>query len=394
MANQATDAFIRQHADEDVRQLALRGTKDPEVDLAYALDQISGRQKARTKLPSWAAIDQIVYPSHLSMEQCSSEYTAMYKKKIVERITREQKLFVDLTGGFGVDFSFIAALFQQAVYVERQETLCSVSSHNFHVLGLAQAQVCCGDGVDYLTTLNHADVVMIDPARRDEHGGRTFAIADCTPNILESLNMLLEKSEYTLVKLSPMLDWQKAVEDIGEQWVREVHIVSVDNECKELLLVLSKHVSPLKVFCVNDEDYFEYLCHHEADSDSFCESVCGRYLYEPNASIMKGGCFHQIEQQFPVRQLAPNSHLFLSDEKLAYFPGRAFEVLDTTSMNKRELKEKLRSIRQANIAVRNFPLSVAELRKRLRLSDGGEDFLFASTTAEKAHIIFICRKIH
>ena len=238
MANQSTDAFIRQHAGEDVRQLALRGTKDPEVDLSYALDQIAGRQKARTKLPSWAVMDQIVYPSHLSMEQCSSEYTARYKKKIVERLTGERKLFVDLTGGFGVDFAFIATLFQQAVYVERQEALCSLSSHNFRVLGLTQAQTRCGDGMDYLTTVSHADVIMIDPARRDEHGGRTFAIADCTPNILESLNQLLEKSDYTLVKLSPMLDWQKAVEDIGEQWVREVHIVSVGNECKELLLVL------------------------------------------------------------------------------------------------------------------------------------------------------------
>ena len=228
----ATDAFIRQHAGEDVRQLALRGTKDPEVDLSYALDQIAGRQKARTKLPSWAKIDEIVYPSHLSMEQCSSEYTALYKKKIVERLIGERQLFVDLTGGFGVDFAFIATLFQQAVYVERQEALCSLSSHNFRVLGLTQAQTRCGDGMDYLTTVSHADVIMIDPARRDEHGGRTFAITDCTPNILESLNQLLEKSDYTLVKLSPMLDWQKAVEDIGEQWVREVHIVSVGNECK------------------------------------------------------------------------------------------------------------------------------------------------------------------
>lgn len=394
MANQSTDAFIRQHAGEDVRQLALRGTKDPEVDLSYALDQIAGRQKARTKLPSWAKIAEIVYPPHLSMEQCSSEYTAWYKKKIVERLTGKRQLFVDLTGGFGVDFAFIATLFQQAVYVERQEALCSLSSHNFRVLGLTQAQTRCGDGMDYLTTVSHADVIMIDPARRDEHGGRTFAITDCTPNILESLNQLLEKSHYTLVKLSPMLDWQKAVEDIGEQWVREVHIVSVGNECKELLLVLSKQVSSLKVFCVNDEDCFEYMYHHDTSDDVVVASLGGRYLYEPNASIMKGGCFQQIEQQFPVRQLAPNSHLFLSDEKLAHFPGRAFEVLDTTSMNKRELKEKLQPMRQANIAVRNFPLSVAELRKRLRITDGGEDFLFASTTAEKTHIIFICRKIH
>lgn len=394
MRNLATDEFIRQHADEDVRQLALRGAKDPEVDLSYALDQIAGRQKARTKLPSWASLEGIVYPPHLSMEQCSSESTALYKARLVQGIVKHRNLFVDLTGGFGVDFATIARGFQQAVYVERQESLCSISSHNMRVLGLTQAEVVCGDGTDYLTRISHADLIMIDPARRDDHGGRTFAIADCTPNLLEIREALLEKATYVLVKLSPMLDWRKAVEDIGRQWVREVHIVSVGNECKELLLVLSTATSQLRVVCVNDGDEFSFVEEDSPKGSSCGKAVDVKFLYEPNASIMKAGCFRRIAEHFHLVQLDVNSHLFLSDTLMEHFPGRVFEVTATTGMNKRELKKKLQGVSRANITVRNFPQTVAELRKRLKVADGGDCFLFASTTAEKAHIIFICRKIY
>lgn len=394
MRNQATDEFIRQHAHEDVRQLALRGAKDPEVDLSYALDQIAGRQKARTKLPSWSLLDGIVYPPHLSMEQCSSESTALYKARLVQRIVNHRDLFVDLTGGFGVDFSFIARGFQHAVYVERQDSLCSIASHNIRVLGLTQAEVVCGDSTDYLIEMCRADFIMIDPARRDDHGGRTFATADCTPNLLDIRELLLEKATYVLVKLSPMLDWRKAVDDIGRQWVMEVHVVSVGNECKELLLVLSTATSPLRVVCVNDDDEFSFEDDDIPMGCSYGKAIHMRYLYEPNASIMKVGCFRQIAEHFHLVQLDDNSHLFLSDALMEHFPGRVFEVTATTGMNKRELKEKLQGISRANITVRNFPLTVAELRKRLKVADGGDCFLFASTTVEKAHIIFICRKIY
>ena len=191
MKNQATLDFIREHADDDVRQLALRGSKMSEVDLSYALEQIAGRQKAHTKLPSWASIDGIVYPPHLSMEQCSSELTARYKASIAGK----GALFVDLTAGFGVDMAFIAQGFQKAVHVERQPQLCAISSENYNVLGLNHIEVVCGDGVEYLHTMNHADLLFIDPARRDEHGGRTYGIADCTPNILEMLDEMLEPEE-------------------------------------------------------------------------------------------------------------------------------------------------------------------------------------------------------
>ncbi len=382
--NQSTLDYIRQHADEDVRQLALRGHKCLDVDLQYALEQIAGRQKARTKLPSWAAIDGIVYPPHLSMEQCSSEATARYKASIAGK----GALFVDLTAGFGVDMALISQGFQKAVHVERQPQLCAISSENFRLLGLNHIEVVCGDGVAYLHTMRHADLLFIDPARRDVHGGRTYDISDCTPNVLEILDEMLEKADRVMIKLSPMLDWRKAVADLGK--VNEVHIISVDNECKELLLILSKTKKPLRVFCVNNDECFEVVEGISSQPRPLPQDM--RYLYEPNASVMKAGCFDLIEQRFGVVQLERNSHLFVSDKEISGFPGRQFLIEKRTSMNKRELKAALADVDQANITVRNFPMSVAELRKRLKLKEGGDVYIFATTISDEGHQLLVCRK--
>ena len=382
--NQSTLDYIRQHADEDVRQLALRGHKCLDVDLQYALEQIAGRQKARTKLPSWAAIDGIVYPPHLSMEQCSSEATARYKASIAGK----GALFVDLTAGFGVDMAFISQGFQKAVHVERQPQLCAISSENFRLLGLNHIEVVCGDGVAYLHTMRHADLLFIDPARRDVHGGRTYDISDCTPNVLEILDEMLVKADRVMIKLSPMLDWRKAVADLGK--VNEVHIISVDNECKELLLILSKTKKPLRVFCVNNDECFEVVEGISSQPRPLPQDM--RYLYEPNASVMKAGCFALIEQRFGVVQLERNSHLFVSDKEILGFPGRQFLIEKRTSMNKRELKATLADVDQANITVRNFPMSVAELRKRLKLKEGGDVYIFATTISDEGHQLLVCRK--
>ena len=382
--NQSTLDYIRQHADEDVRQLALRGHKCLDVDLQYALEQIAGRQKARTKLPSWAAIDGIVYPPHLSMEQCSSEATARYKASIAGK----GALFVDLTAGFGVDMALISQGFQKAVHVERQPQLCAISSENLRLLGLNHIEVVCGDGVAYLHTMRHADLLFIDPARRDVHGGRTYDISDCTPNVLEILDEMLEKADRVMIKLSPMLDWRKAVADLGK--VNEVHIISVDNECKELLLILSKTKKPLRVFCVNNDECFEVIEGISSQPRPLPQDM--RYLYEPNASVMKAGCFDLIEQRFGVVQLERNSHLFVSDKEILGFPGRQFLIEKRTSMNKRELKATLADVDQANITVRNFPMSVAELRKRLKLKEGGDVYIFATTISDEGHQLLVCRK--
>ncbi len=385
--NEATLEFIRIHADEDVRQLAFLGKKNPEVDMAYALDQIAGRQKARVKIPSWASIDGIVYPPHISMEQCSSEQTARYKA----RIAGNGEKIVDLTAGFGVDMAFMSAGFKQAVHVEMQPQLCAISSENYKHLGLNHVQVVCNDGVGYLHQMEHADLIFIDPARRDQHGARTYGIADCTPNVLEIIDEMLQKADRVMIKLSPMLDWQKTVADVGN--VSQVHIVSVGNECKELLLEVKKGKDEkVKVFCVNDDQVFSYEI---GETHPFTPSPLHSFtfLYEPNASVMKAGCFNLISHRFGITQPDANSHLFLSDKLVEGFPGRRFVIERVSTMNKRELKEALAGIDKANVAVRNFPLSVTDLRKRLKLKDGGDVYIFATTDAKKGHLVMVCRKI-
>ena len=386
MINEQTWDFIRQHATDDVRKLALQGTKDAAVDLSMALQQIAGRQTALKKLPSWAAVERVLYPPHLNMEQCSSEQTARYKA----RLAGSGDMYVDLTGGLGVDFYWMSQGFKQRYYVERNAELCELVEHNFRTLG-HNCSVCCCDTATYLPTVPHADVVFLDPARRNEHGGRTYDIKDCTPNILELLPLLMEKADKVILKLSPMLDWRKAVDDL--QYVREVHIVSVDNECKELLLVLEQAERPLRLVCVNNNQIFEVSSHPSPLTSHPSPLTPEQFLYEPNASIMKAGCFDALAQQYPVCQVSANSHLFLSSVEIEDFPGRSFQICAISSTNKQTLKETLAGVSRANITVRNFPMSVEQLRKKLHLKDGGDTYIFATTKADGAHCLYICRKI-
>ena len=386
MINEQTWDFIRQHAADDVRKLALQGTKDAAVDLSMALQQIAGRQTALKKLPSWAAVERVLYPPHLNMEQCSSEQTARYKAGLAG----SGDTYVDLTGGLGVDFYWMSQGFKQRYYVERNAELCELVEHNFRTLGHS-CSVCCCDTATYLTSMPHADVVFLDPARRNEHGGRTYDIKDCTPNILELLPLLMEKADKVILKLSPMLDWPKAVDDL--QYVREVHIVSVDNECKELLLVLEQTERPLRLVCVNNNQIFEVSSHSSPLTSHPSPLTPEQFLYEPNASIMKAGCFDALAQQYPVCQVSANSHIFLSSVEIEDFPGRRFQICAISSTNKQSLKTSLAGIDRANISVRNFPLSVEQLRKKLRLKDGGDTYIFATTEADGAHSLYICRKI-
>ena len=386
MINEQTWDFIRQHAADDVRKLALQGTKDGAVDLSMALQQIAGRQTALKKLPSWAAVERVLYPPHLNMEQCSSEQTARYKA----RLAGSGDMYVDLTGGLGVDFYWMSQGFKQRYYVERNAELCELVEHNFRTLG-HNCSVCCCDTATYLPTVPHADVVFLDPARRNEHGGRTYDIKDCTPNILELLPLLMEKADKVILKLSPMLDWRKAVDDL--QYVREVHIVSVDNECKELLLVLEQAERPLRLVCVNNNQIFEVSSHPSPLTSHPSPLTSEQFLYEPNASIMKAGCFDALAQQYPVCQVSANSHLFLSSVEIEDFPGRRFQICAISSTNKQTLKEILAGVSRANITVRNFPMSVEQLRKKLHLKDGGDTYIFATTKADGAHCLYICRKI-
>ena len=430
--NEQTQRFIRENANKDIRTLALSGSKYPNVDIPFALDQIAGRQTARKKIPRWAAIDDVVYPPHLSMEQCSSEQTALYKASMMEGET-----LVDLTGGFGVDFSFMSGGFKKAIYVERQKHLCEIANSNFGVLKLTGANVVCGDGVEYLETLGHVSWIYLDPARRNEHGGKTYAISDCMPDVTEIKDLLLAKADKVMVKLSPMLDWRKAVADLGN-CVSEVHIVSVDNECKELLLIMQRDVAELKVVCVNNDEEFVFgskggtspdpsqggengcnLSSQESkgvkgsqrplplDANNFSSespslreglgvgslSTESTYLYEPNASIMKAGCFAELERAFGAKQVERNSHLFVSERFIEDFPGRKFRVEKVTTLNKKDIKNALDGIVKANITVRNFPMSVEQLRKRLKIKEGGSDYIFATTLMDKSHVLLLCSRL-
>lgn len=397
-----TAEFIREYRERDIRQLALQANRFPDVDMPYALDQIQGWQIARRKLPKWAACDGVIFPPHLSMEQCSSEPTAQYKLNLAmewaERVGHASSM-TDLTGGFGVDFSFTSCAFAAATYVERNEQLCHIVEHNLPLLGLNNATVVCADAVEYLSTVEPQTMLFLDPARRDEHGAKTVMLADCTPDVVQLLPKLLEKSRFTMLKLSPMLDWHKAVDDL-QGTVREVHIVSVGGECKELLLVLSTVVeSELKVYCADlstasdTSSLFVYTPGSSAPvANSKLKTQNSKFLHEPNASIMKAGCFDELAAAYGVSPVSRNSHLFLSDEPVEGFPGRSFVVERVTTMNKGELRKTLAGIEKANIATRNFPLTVAELRKRLKIKDGGDVYIFATTTAEGEHLLLISRK--
>lgn len=522
--NQATLDFIRQHQDDDVRQLAFLGSKYPEVDMPFALDQIRGRKMARVKLPRWASIDGIIYPPHISMEQCSSEQTALYKAELAARLLglspsssengeekekesenasnlhlfeicefagkgavdsefakneatcKKQQIlteseenvneikeepyegdfseeigFVDLTGGFGVDFSYIASrLDVKSMYVERQAHLCEAAKENFGRLGLKNAIVKNGDGIEVLHSFASKKeaaasdslgitedqsqsllktnlglkLIFIDPARRDDAGNKVVSLKDCTPDVTLLQEEMLSKADYVIIKLSPMLDWHRAVSELN--CVQEVHIISVNKECKELLLVLSarnmddmrassadgesgedeidgaegtdgevKHAGNLRIYCINDAQSF--VC-DELDMESSSVKIAPStleemlYLYEPNASLMKAGCFGVLSERYDARMLSKNSHLFVSREPIAVFPGRSFRIIVVSSFNKKELKRHLSGITKANIATRNFPLSVAELRKRLKLKDGGETYIFATTLSDASHVLMITEK--
>lgn len=391
--SQETQQFISEHAQNDVRRLALQAKKFPQVDMNAAIVQIAGRQAAADKIPSWHATEGIVYPRHLSLEQCSSELTARYKASLAKGNT-----LTDLTGGFGIDCAFLSAGFRQVTYVERQEELCEIASHNFPLLGLNHIAVCHEDAVEHLRNMPHADCIFIDPARRNGHGGKTIAIADCEPDVATLEEELLSKATRVMIKLSPMLDLTLALKDMKH--VGEVHVVSVNNECKELLLIVTnaENAKPpaVPIVCVNltnkETQRFVFTREEEQAAECAYTDRIGKYLYEPNASILKAGAFRSIASRYGLQKLHPNSHLYTSDLPVEGFPGRTFEVQSTFPLNKKEIKEALAGIRKANLTVRNFPASVAELRKRINLAEGGDDYLFATTLNDGKKVIIRGRK--
>jgi len=389
--NKETIAFIEEHLHDDVRALALKAGKLPQVDLTAALTQIAGRQIAAVKIPSWQLVKEILYPQHLSMEQCSSEVTARYKAELLSGAT-----LCDLTGGFGVDCAFLSAGFKQVTYVEQQSSLCELAANNYRVLGLNHIKVVNEDGVAYLEKMEPVDCIFMDPARRNEHGGKTVAIADCTPDVGALQCLLTYKAQRVMIKLSPMLDLALTLQTM--HCTCEVHIVSVNNECKELLLILAAGVQTAEpeIHCVNlthnGKQCFSFTRSQEQEATCTYADDTALYLYEPNASILKAGGFKVLSAAYCMKKLHPNSHLYTSDELVADFPGRVFRIEKSYSFNKKEMKDLLGNISKANISIRNFPSTVDELRKRTKLKDGGDVYLFATTLNSGDKVLLECYK--
>ena len=384
----STLEFVRKHRNDDVRTLALQASRYPAIDMREAVTQIEGWQHACSKLPEWAAVEGIVYPPRISMEQCSSSATALYKASLMQGDT-----FADLTGGFGIDCSYISRNFSKAFYIERNENLCTVAAHNFSLLGLQHIEIINGNSEQMLQTLPPCDWIFLDPARRDGAGKKVVALADCEPDVATLRQSLLQKACKVMVKCSPMLDITAACRQLN--CINEVHTVAVNNECKELLFILSADAPDTpRVQCVNIANgatqTFSFTM-NDACETKYAEEV-GTYLYEPNAAIQKAGCPSSLATDYGVQKLHRNSNLYTSDALAAHFPGRTFKVTGTAGFSKSELKMLLGDLKRANLTVRNFPETVQQLRKRLKLCEGGDIYLFATTLANDRKVLIKCEK--
>jgi 16S rRNA G966 N2-methylase RsmD len=382
-----TRQFIRENLNADVPTLALK--KAPVgTDFSLALRQIEARQLLRKKVPSWSENEDLLFPLHLSIEQCSSEASAKYKASLLQG-----QSFVDLTGGLGIDTYFISRQFQQADYVEQQTELCELARHNFDVLN-ADIKVWNKTAEDYLKHCEPKDDIFIDPARRDAYGRKTVSISDCTPDVIDLQEKLLQKAEKVMIKLSPMLDISQALGELHH--VKEVHVVAVFNECKELDFIMERDYQGEPQFvCVNLFTSQAKLCFTREEERSCPSRIADtvlNYLYEPNPAVMKAGCYKLLAERFDVLKLHKNSNLYTSEQFNPNFPGRIFKVEDWTPYSKKIKQTLLSDVAQASIAVRNFPLSVAELRKILRIGDGDVIYLFATTLKGEKKIIIRTKK--
>ena len=395
-----TEEFIRQHIDDDTHTLALTAASMQGIDMAYALCQIQGWQIASRKLPSWAHTDGIVYPPHLSMEQCSSEQTALYKATILPPDAPHGSM-TDLTGGFGVDAAILSRRYHHLTFVETNPELCQLARHNLPLLGVPDVCILNTEAEQVISELPHQDLIYIDPSRRDGYGRKMVSLGHCVPDLTLLQDTLLQSAHHLLVKLSPMLDIRHITHTLHD--IHSIHVVSLYGECKEIVVHMSHHTPPAVpvVHAVNiTQGGIQHLQSQPGEHDNpaydqpsgALQLSKGQYLYEPNASIMKAQLFGSVTHKYGVRQLHPNSHLFVSDQYYESFPGRVFIIHDLFTLSKQHIGI-LRQLGHANISVRNFPLTVQQLRGRLHLADGGDTYLVATTISpNEQRVIICCRK--
>ena len=405
--NESTWQYIAAHAEDDVAQLALHPSKNPQVDMAVALQQIAGRQKAKEKLPEWYATEGVLYPKKVSMEQCSSSQTAEYKASLVEG-----ESFADFSGGFGVDTVALARKFDKGWYVEPQKELCDLFQHNCKVLDINNVNIVNGTMEANLAAIEPVDTIYLDPSRRDTHGRRMVSLADCTPNLLEWKSALLAKCNTLMVKLSPMIDIFQTLRDLSETFA--VHVIAVEGECKEVVFVLKTedvtvddtrrdapwHISTTDptIIAVDINKIattrVEITLETERTTPPCIATKLGAYLYEPNAAVMKAGIFNALSQQFRVAKLAKNTNLFTADELHEDFPGRIFRIEAVHEFHPRKTAKEMSHLASASIAVRNFPLTAEELRKILKIKDGNAKFLFGCMVWDGRKVVLVGEKVN
>ena len=383
--------FAQAHSTEDPLRLILQQKRYPQIDLSLVAQQIEGQRQAQTKWPTLAACTDYFYPPKLNREQSSSEATARYKADLFKQL--QCSTFADLTGGMGIDTYFIAQHATQSAYFEINSALFPVTQHNFCALGLPNIVCHNTDSIQYLADSQSTfDLILIDPARRNSTGSRVVAFEDCTPNLLDNLHLLRSRCRHLLVKASPMIDIRQAVQQLNQ--VSEIHIISVGGECKEVLFLLSKETTGnTQIHCVNlatADPIVTFTSAQENDASPIFATAMSQYIYEPNASLMKGGCYNLLSQQYNIAKFARNTHLYTADQLIEDFPGRKFRIIQEVSLNAKEIKKIIPEGR-AHVATRNYPLAAADLQKKLKLKEGGNLFIIAATLASRP-MGWLCEK--
>ena len=388
-------AFIQAHLSDDPDRLLLSASRYPEIDMPFVVAQITARRQIKEKLPTWYQQEQLLFPAKIAAEQCSSEQTALYKQQLV---TKEDTL-CDLTGGLGIDSYYFSRRVKQVYYIERFPSYCEVTRANMATLGARNVAVLEGDSTQWLDQLPAIDVFYVDPARRGEGNKRMFALSDCEPDLTQLLPRLLAKAPRVIAKLSPMADLRQTLALLPT--TQAIHILSVKNECKELLFVIGREPreSAVPIHCVHltkqaaSDECFVCSLEAEQQAASHLATTLRRYLYEPNASVLKAGAFKQVACQFPVEKLQVSSHLYTSDHYLDQFPGRRFEVDEVIPFHSKSCKQLAGQSLQANVTTRNFPLTVEALRKKCRIREGGDIYLFATTGPKEEKLLIRTHKV-
>jgi len=384
--NKEVQDFINTHLKSDVTKLILKGSPFETVSIQEIAEQILAKNSCEKKLPSWFKAENIYYPNKLNIEQTSSEITANYKSDLVSGET-----LIDITGGFGVDAYFFSQKVAAITHCEINEELSAMVTHNFKQLNVKNISTYFGDGIEFLKKSQEKfDWIYADPSRRNDAKGKVFLLEDCLPNIPKNLDLLFQKTNHILLKVSPILDLKSAVNELNN--VKEIHVVAIENEVKELLFLMQKNYTQnidIKTINFNKEgiQLFNFSLNEEV-SATYSEPK--KYLFEPNAAILKAGAFQQISAHLKIDKLHQHSHLYTSD-KLVAFPGRRFEIKQCISYDKKQLLKYIPT-KKANITTRNFPETVAQIRKKTGLKDGGNQYLFFTTDVNNRHLVLICEK--